>query len=80
MQKMISQIYKLNLSQPAKYFLYVLADLEGKEIKATYEKLTDLLQCSRNTLSKTLKELTDSGYIEIIPGQGRRPSTYRFNC
>ncbi|MEH7464030.1 hypothetical protein V7166_18645 [Bacillus thuringiensis] len=66
------------LSAKARLFLYVLAD-NGGEFEGNHGRLNDILETSKNTLLKILKELDEARLIEIERRPGtKKPNIYRL--
>lgn len=76
MEKKWYQYYEL--SAKARLFLYVLQD-NGGEFEGNHDRLNDILNTSKNTLLKTLKELEESELIEVERRPGsKKPNIYRL--
>lgn len=71
------EIYKLNISQKAKFFLYTLREV--KVLEKTYDQLSDFLSISRSLLPAIIKELEENELIVIERAGGRKANIYRLN-
>ncbi|MDA2637498.1 MarR family transcriptional regulator [Bacillus cereus] len=71
------EIYKLNISHKAKFFLYTLREM--KEMEKTYSDLSDLLAINRSLIPGVIKELEENKLITVERGKGKKPSIYRIN-
>lgn len=68
------------LTHHEKLFLFALRELGADQtpIKLSYDELGSILNCTRGTISRVIKTVSELGYVHVSRGEGRASNIYQL--